>query len=224
VLHEAEQLLVEWRSIEAVIPSMDSWISLSERLPTDHVVIQADQWRSIVAVGGGTTVASLGDALGMGDVAVCRGLKTLVETGLLTVSAAGSPPVTSTTDQILGAFNIDLEPTADVFASTGNGNGNGAGSILGTSITGAPAAVTHDEPAPEPSPLLPPAVFADATPDEADEVARQLANLSPQAARAVAAAAQASTDEERDAALAEVEEEEPINRGLLLKFLSSVRN
>ncbi len=60
---------------------------------------------------------------------------------------------------------------------------------------------------------------------DAAEVARQLANLSPKAARAVAAAARASTVEEREAALAEVtsEGDEPINRGLLLKFLSSVQ-
>lgn len=60
---------------------------------------------------------------------------------------------------------------------------------------------------------------------DAAEVARQLANLSPKAARAVAAAARATTVEEREAALAEVtaEGDEPINRGLLLKFLSSVQ-
>ena len=62
-------------------------------------------------------------------------------------------------------------------------------------------------------------------PADADEVAKQLASLSPKAARAVAAAARAATDEERDAALAEAAEDddEPINRGLLLKFLSSVK-
>ncbi|MBK5223336.1 MAG: DUF4388 domain-containing protein [Acidimicrobiia bacterium] len=59
---------------------------------------------------------------------------------------------------------------------------------------------------------------------EAAEMARQLANLSPRAAQAVAAAAAASSDEERDVALAQVadESDEPLNRGLLLKFLSSV--
>jgi hypothetical protein len=55
------------------------------------------------------------------------------------------------------------------------------------------------------------------------EMARQLANLSPKAAKAVAAAARASTDAERDAALAAVEaEDDSVNRGLLLKFLGSV--
>lgn len=55
------------------------------------------------------------------------------------------------------------------------------------------------------------------------EMARQLANLSPKAAKAVAAAAKATTDAERDAALAAVEAEDgSVNRGLLLKFLGSV--
>jgi hypothetical protein len=62
-------------------------------------------------------------------------------------------------------------------------------------------------------------------PGEAAEVARQLANLSPEAARAVAAAARATTDEEREAALALVAEEgdEPLDPDLLRSFLSSVR-
>ena len=42
----------------------------------------------------------------------------------------------------------------------------------------------------------------------------------------MAAAARATTEEDRDAALAEASEDdgEPINRGLLLKFLSSVKS
>ena len=59
--------------------------------------------------------------------------------------------------------------------------------------------------------------------DDPAEIARQLANLSPRAAKAVAAAAKAQTPEEREAALAAIEaEDETVNRGLLLKFLGSV--
>lgn len=62
-------------------------------------------------------------------------------------------------------------------------------------------------------------------PGEAAEVARQLANLSPEAARAVAAAARATTDEEREAALALAAEDsdEPLDPDLIRSFLSSVR-
>ena len=95
-----------------------------------------------------------------------------------------------------------------------------------------------DDSDPEPESSLEPAAPADigsslfGAADEAEEMAseldpaemaRQLANLSPKAAKAVAAAAKASTDAERDAALAAVEaEDETVNRGLLLKFLGSV--
>jgi hypothetical protein len=60
--------------------------------------------------------------------------------------------------------------------------------------------------------------------DEAAAMARQLANLSPRAQQAVAAAAAANTDEEREQAIARVasDSDEPINRNLLLKYLSSV--
>lgn len=60
--------------------------------------------------------------------------------------------------------------------------------------------------------------------EDAAAMARQLANLSPRAQQAVAAAAAASTDEERDQAITKAEQasDEPINRNLLLKYLSSV--
>ena len=59
--------------------------------------------------------------------------------------------------------------------------------------------------------------------DDPSEIARQLANLSPRAAKAVAAAAKATTEEEREAALSAIEaEDDTINRGLLLKFLGAV--
>jgi hypothetical protein len=58
-----------------------------------------------------------------------------------------------------------------------------------------------------------------------EELAKQLATLSPRAASAIRAAAEATTDEERDAALDEVDDDDqPLNRGLLLKFLSSVKS
>ncbi len=53
----------------------------------------------------------------------------------------------------------------------------------------------------------------------------ELPNLTPQAARAIAAAAQAHTEAERDAALAMATgpNDEPLDRDLLLRFLSSVK-
>lgn len=93
--------------------------------------------------------------------------------------------------------------------------------------TSEPAAYADPEPAFEaPHPASPFDVALDQVddPDEADEVARQLAMLSPRAAQAIAAAAASDSEADRQAALDAVDDaEEPVNRGLLLKFLSSVK-
>jgi len=77
------------------------------------------------------------------------------------------------------------------------------------------------------TPLPPPATLAEALGSAGGELdpAVELGELTPKAARAIAAAAQAQTEAERDAALAEAvdEDDEPIDRGLLLRFLSSVK-
>jgi len=61
--------------------------------------------------------------------------------------------------------------------------------------------------------------------EDASEMARRLAELSPAAARAVAQAARATTPEEREAALAAAEAEDAsVDRSLLLRFLGSFDN
>jgi hypothetical protein len=244
LLVDAERQLLEWREIEAVVPSMDAWVNLAQALPRPEIVIDSDQWKTIVAVGSGTTVDSIGRVLDLGEVAVCRLIKDLVELGLGSVSRApggatanGSAPARdhsidldelASHDEVDSAheapFSIEIpgvdEAPAEhhdidvVAASNGNALSNGTASSNSASSNGGSSNGNGSghEPVTEPA--------------EADEVARQLASLSPKAARAVAAAARAETDEEREAALAEVtgDDDEPINRGLLLKFLSSVRS
>lgn len=90
------------------------------------------------------------------------------------------------------------------------------------SVLGGPGVEPEATPTPAPEPV---AADTSSDPTDAAEIARQLANLSPKAAKAVAAAAKATTQEEREAALAEVDDtEDPINRELLLKFLGSVNS
>lgn len=231
LLIEAESQLAEWRQIEAVVPSLDAWVSLSAELNAPQVTLDASTWIVIVRVGSGITAGDLGQALGLGELAVCRIVRDLV--------AAGFAVVTATAGYGGSAFEQDwrpetyvapeperapepmpvFEPERPVFA-------------VDDLVASAPAPAPAAAPAPllDPEPqlaqtVLPPMAFADADPEEADELARQLAMLSPRAAQAVAAAAAADNVAERDAALDAVEEgDEPINRGLLLKFLSSVKS
>jgi len=236
LLIEAEHQVLEWREIEAVVPSMDAWVALAAELPRPEVVIDADRWKLIVSIGSGAAVSAIGQTLGLGEVAVCRMVKDAVELGIATVTTG--PTLTFRTEPAVADVArptdvaIDLGDSAgrDVAGHVAPGHDGGDDEPVAPAIE-IPGVELRAGVAPEGAPNRngsAPAV-ADEVEDEpadADEVARQLASLSPKAARAVAAAARAETDEEREAALAQVtgDDDEPINRGLLLKFLSSVRS
>ena len=229
-LSGAEALSAEWTAIEAVVPSTGAFVSLRSELEGDEITLAADRWRHLVAVGGGRTVSGLGQHLGLTDMAVYRLVKELIELGVVDL---GDAP-----DEVEVVVVAEPEPVAKARAF----DATPADPPSLTVVDGEPAshssgdlfdrhALVIEEPsygsaASEPAhleaaPVSPPAL--DDQPTDAAEIARQLANLSPKAAKAVAAAAKATTQEEREAALAEVDDdEEPINRGLLLKFLGSV--
>ncbi len=243
-LASAEAMLEEWKSIEAVVPSLDGWVSLRAELPGDEVTIDAEHWHQLVSVGGGTTVAGLGEGLGLAELPVSRAVKELVELGLVELGEApvgasvpafdstpayeSVPPLDEAAEDSFAdaapAITFDGgSPVAEAPLLTVVGESEGAdldgsdrfdpnGLVVEDTSFGSSDGLGEAEPASEEDDMA-----------DAAEIARQLANLSPKAAKAVAAAAKATTSEEREAALAEVDEtEDPINRGLLLKFLGSV--
>lgn len=294
VLGAAENMLVEWRSIEEIIPSLDVWVGLRASLDGPDVMVDQHRWSGIAAIGSGAQVGAVAEALDLNEIDSCRLVKELLELGLAEFidEPVGVPAPTSFEPEPIEddvftpepgatfedapviddgpAFDAEStgEPEAllheldamddapafgDEFADDGEGDAPrhevepslaalgshddqvdpllsagdpldsgsfGSGSI-GAGTFGAESDDTSDPGAD---------IFAGAAaPIDADdeldpaEMARQLANLSPKAAKAVAAAARATTDAERDAALAAVEaEDESVNRGLLLKFLGSV--
>ncbi len=302
ILAEAENLLVEWQSIEAVVPGLDSWVSLEPRLGGGDVMIDASRWSVIAAVGSGRTVGEIGAELELGELAVSRLVKELVELGLVAVGERPvAAPVADLADAALDApvpvadadvapppagapvpvADADVAPppaggpapVADLPAEPDTAPGPEPVTVGPDPATGDPGTVSAHRPV-QPSlasletsdagtdPLLPAGdplerlrgsddgprvgavddasgstghatggLFAGASSAEAEasgdldpaEMARQLANLSPKAAKAVARAARASTQAERDEALAQVEAEAgDIDRGMLLRFLGSV--
>ena len=245
-LESAEAMLDEWKSIEAVVPSLGGWVSLSAELPSDEVTLDRDRWAEIVAIGGGTTVGGLGDVLQLGELPVSRTVKELIELGLVTL---GEAPADAPAGPGVRASGLRAGARARVRArlrAVGRSRADVAlapepereAPLLTVVDTPEAPAVdssfSNDRFDPQALVIEPPSFGGDAAesapesamdddPADAAEIARQLANLSPKAAKAVAAAAKATTQEEREAALAEVDDdEEPINRGLLLKFLGSV--
>lgn len=234
LLVAAEKRLAEWREIEAVVPSLRAWVSLAGELPAPELTIDAATWKLVTTIGSGLTVGDLGRIMDLSEIPVCRMVRDLVQLGIGVVSTDGPPAVAgqsswTTPTEKAGYSGGSLEPVQfdePVQPSWDAGTNvvdehdvtvesDDAGFATDVESTGTPAATASFDASDDDVP----------TDEEADEVARQLAMLSPRAAQAVAAAAAADTDAERDAALEILDEtEEPINRGLLLKFLSSVKS
>ncbi len=257
VLAAAESMLAEWREIETVVPSMDVWVGMCAELAGPDVMVDADRWRGIAAVGSGSAVVDVAHRLELHEVEVCRMVKELIELGLVeriepadnAAPAVIDGPISVDEDESMdegavdGCFEMSEDSHSELFG------------LVDDEPCGFEPLEFIDDAAPEnlgEDPALDPLLsagdplsemghvenepvhgelFAGATSgDTADEqtlnpaeMARQLANLSPRAAKAVAEAARATTDAERDAALAAVEaEDETVNRSLLLKFLGSV--
>jgi hypothetical protein len=229
VLGAAEAQLAEWQEIESVVPSLDAWVSLRADLPGPEVVIDRDRWATLVALGAGATVRRVGDELCLSELAVSRALKDLVELGVAEVDDAPPP----------GASTPSSAPTAVPSAFTDAPTPpppppppahQGSPGDDGASRAAPPGALRPSDAEQETAPTAGDELtgledLAASNPD----LGRQLSNLSPRAAEAVRAATTATSEAERVAALADAEaavaeEDESLNRGLLLKFLSSVKS
>ena len=87
LLSQAEELLAEWRQISAVVPSLDAFVTLRRTLETPAVNITQEHWTTLVAVGGGSAVHSIGDVLDLPEIAVSRAVRDLVELGVVEIEA-----------------------------------------------------------------------------------------------------------------------------------------
>lgn len=218
LLAEAESLLAEWREIELVVPSMDAWVTLRPSLAAPTVSLDRDLWAAIATIGGGATMRHIADALALPELPASRAMRALVELGLADVApevpygeAATGP--SHRVEPVVAA----AEPASFVTAFPGLDGVHGASGAH--ALVPAPrSAARNDERVHDPAGSQGPDIADDAVVD-------QLARLSPRAAEAVRNAAAGSGDPNGPLAAGEpAEENEPINRGLLLKFLSSVKD
>jgi hypothetical protein len=208
LLAEAQSRLEEWRTIEAVVPSLASRVALATDLPGEDAIVNAAQWKVLVAVANGGTVDAVATSLELGEFGACKAVKNLVDAGLVLVD----PVVPAAT-----GGDLDVDSLVQ-FTRRGRRAAHSSGASAGASGEAA------EEPAPavveELSALAeadPETVTDDGTPPAAHALARQLA----QASLAEDGVDGVGGDDEEQLF---DENGEPINRSLLLKFLSSVRN
>ena len=97
VLEQAQQRMVEWGDIVAVVPSLEHRVALAADAPEDSILLERSQWSLVVAIGEGRTVGQIIAAGDLGEFDGCRAIKTLVEASLATVEApaAEEAPVTA---------------------------------------------------------------------------------------------------------------------------------
>lgn len=245
VIAQSEAALAEWRELLAVVPSADAWLIMSPELPQPEVVIDQTRWTYLTRIGAGIDVTSFGQVCGLGEVANLRVLRELILSGLVSVGVRPLPaePVPGVAEE---PEDVPWERwDAEVFEPSGSSPGPEVDPELfgafepfaaaddATVTPPAPAFEPVPEPSPQPSALEAPseAAFtaaevpeAPAAPpvhedadDDADDVLRQMAVLSPKAAQAVAAAMSGEGSVASDA-LPDSEAE----RERLLKFLGSV--
>lgn len=239
VLADAQARLAEWRAIEAVVPSLDAVIDMAPEAPGNAVTVDADQWKLLVAVAGGRSVQELMDRTDRSEYEACKAVKELVDAQFVTVQVSGKLAARPAKEARVETPEPPAAPTEEPAEEAGP---RARRLRSNTSVLG-------EGPTPDvPQPPKPPRQAAEPAGTKVDdrkpEVAAAIAASKSQATSEAQSEAQALVaqlaalgieDEERVAEqvaahLAEggelpaVEGDEPINRGLLLKFLSSVRN
>jgi hypothetical protein len=83
VLAAAENMLVEWRAIEKVIPSLDVWVGLRPELDGPDVMVDRHRWSGIAAIGAASQVGAVAESLNLNEIESCRLVKELLELGLV---------------------------------------------------------------------------------------------------------------------------------------------
>ena len=69
------------------MPTTRATVTLRPELSRGDVVLDKARWRLVAAIGGGITVATLGEALELGELPVSRAVKDLIELGVVDLDA-----------------------------------------------------------------------------------------------------------------------------------------
>ena len=87
VMREAEERLREWQDIQAVVPSLEHRVRLIPDLTTPEVTLSAHEWHLVMAVALAASVRGVLEELGLTQFEGCRGIRRLVDAGLVIVES-----------------------------------------------------------------------------------------------------------------------------------------
>jgi hypothetical protein len=84
-LEQAAELLEEWGRIEAVVPSMEHRVRLSDELVEDTVTLDRDAWALVTTIVDRPSVLTVSRRLELDEFATCAGLAALVARSLVVI-------------------------------------------------------------------------------------------------------------------------------------------
>ncbi|MGE3621761.1 MAG: DUF4388 domain-containing protein [Acidimicrobiia bacterium] len=93
ILRESGEMLDRWREVAVVVPSLASLVRLRPELEHDEVRVDRSRWATLAAVGAGSTVGRLGEALSLSELAVSTAVKDLVDAGLAEITSVPDTPL-----------------------------------------------------------------------------------------------------------------------------------
>lgn len=144
----AEERLADWKTIEAVVPSLRHMVTPVRELPENEITLDRSDWSALITIGNGCPVSAVCDELDMGEVEGSRCIKGLIERGLVSIgepkstglrrsgldavraaasSAASSPTSSGPAINPLPA-SVGADSGALTSAANGDGSSNGNGS------------------------------------------------------------------------------------------------
>jgi Domain of unknown function (DUF4388) len=201
IVGAAQARLGEWRAIEKVVPSLQAEVRMAQTAPEAEIVIRADQWQLLVTAAAGRTVISMMEETGLGEFDCCKAIKELAEARLLEVQDTPRPQPKAQPRRAERPRQARLEAPVEEEDDEGSRSASDLDSLV--EIPGRLRG--HATSAATPRSQASPAATA-----ERPETRTPAAPPDPEA----------GGDEE----LVDELSDEPINRGLLLNFLSSVKN
>jgi len=89
VLGAAENRLMDWRSIEMVVPSLNHMVTPAADLPAEEVTVTRAEWSALTTIGAGCPASTVCERLNLGEVEGSRQIKNLAERQLVVISEPG---------------------------------------------------------------------------------------------------------------------------------------
>jgi hypothetical protein len=120
VLEEAENRLEEWPDIAAVVPSPFSQLTLEDSVE-GNVMLRPDQWQLVASVGGGRLVLEVISDRHLGEFDGCKAIKELVDLHLVHVAVVDEPAADDAFAGPVPSLELSADLTADLSAEYDEG-------------------------------------------------------------------------------------------------------